>query len=70
MDLIKSRKFQLTVVGMVAIVITIAICTAFNVPIELTIQIVGWVAGFFGISLGGHIATDLLSIFKGIQTKK
>jgi hypothetical protein len=70
MDLLKSRKFQLTIVGMIAIIVTIAICAALNVSAELTVQIVGWVAGFFGISLGGHIATDLLSIFKGLQIKK
>lgn len=48
-----------------AMVISIVL-NCFGIPLEIIIS----VAGLFGITIVGHIITDIVSIIKGLQTTK
>lgn len=66
---LKSRKLLWSVLGIVAVVVVIAACKALGLSEELTVKIVTFVAGFFGLSIAGHIVSDVTSMLKGLQKK-
>lgn len=69
MDVLKSRKFVIALVGTFVIILIVALGVAFNIDAELILKLVTFIAGFFGISAGGHLITDLTAILKGAATK-
>ena len=70
MALLKSKKFWLVIGGVVLEVVIAGVCAAFNIPEPITQKILGYIAGLIGLSISGHIASDVTSMVKGLQKKK
>jgi len=70
MALLKSKKFRLVMGGIFLEVVIAAVCAAFNIPEPITQKIISYLAGLLGLTISGHIASDVTSMVKGLQKKK
>jgi len=62
-----GKKLTMTILGTIICAALAAAGLYFKVDTTLVTQIVVIVGGLFGLSVGGHLVTDVASILKGAQ---
>jgi len=69
-DVLKSKKLRMEIIGLVIVAIVSAVCKHYAIGDEITQMILQWIFRLTGLSIVAHGAADVTSMIKGLQKKK
>lgn len=70
MDVLKSKKLRMEIIGLVIVVIVSTVCKHYSIGNETTQMILEWIFRLTGLTIVAHGAADVTSMIKGLQKKK